>query len=90
MPSRAETRVRVEQILRGVVIVALAVMLWQSLHQRSRTGGQTMIARGISGKALSEWSALAKAPDGIHAQLDSMPSKIERAWLAASLEQEAP
>jgi hypothetical protein len=76
-------RVRIEQVLRGTVIVVLAVMLWQSLRQQHGVGGRTVTARGISGKALAEWSALAKAPDAIQVRFDSMPSKIERAWLGA-------
>jgi hypothetical protein len=83
MPSRAETRARVEQVLRGIVIVVLALMLWQSLHERVDTGGRTVSARGIGRAALADWSALARAPGGIHVQLDNVPSKIERAWLGA-------
>jgi len=82
MPSRAEMRVRAEQVLRGVVIATLAVMLWQSLSPDSKSGGQRLSARGVSG-ALAKWSALAKAPSGIHVQLDSVPSALERSWLGA-------
>lgn len=66
-----------------MVIVVLAVMLWQSLHVQSDSGGQTVSARGVGRGALAEWSALAKAPARIHVQLDSVPSKNERAWLGA-------
>jgi hypothetical protein len=83
MLSRAEVRVRIEQVLRGIVIVALAAMLWQSLHERSDSGGRAVNARGIGRATLSNWSSFAKAPGGIHVQLDSVPSKIERAWLGA-------
>ena len=83
MPSRAEVRVRLEHVLRGIVIAALAVMLWQSLHQRADSGGQFVSARGTNGNALARWSALAKSPGRIHVQLDSVPSTIERAWLGA-------
>jgi hypothetical protein len=76
-------RVRIEHVLRGIVIVALAVMLWQSLHEQSDGGGRTLTSRGISGGALAKWSALAKAPERIQVQLDSVPSKIERSWLGA-------
>jgi hypothetical protein len=82
MPSRAEMRVRLEQVLRGIVIAALAVMLWQSLSPERNSGGQRLSARGVSG-ALAKWSALAKAPSGIHVQLDSLPSPLERSWLGA-------
>ena len=83
MPSRAETRVRVEQLLHAIVIVVLAVMLWQSLREQSKPGARTVSARGIGRRVLAEWSALAKAPATIHVQLDSIPSRIERAWLGA-------
>ena len=82
MPSRAEMRVRLEHALRAIVIAALAVMLWQSLSPEGSSGGQRLSARGVSG-ALAKWSALAKAPSGIHVRLDSMPSPLERAWLRA-------
>jgi hypothetical protein len=76
-------RVRVEHVLRGIVIVVLAAMLWQSLHEQVDFGGRAVSARGVGRSALVEWSALAKAPGRIHVQLDSVPSKIERAWLSA-------
>ncbi|HMG95420.1 MAG TPA: hypothetical protein VK565_03915 [Gemmatimonadaceae bacterium] len=82
MPSRAEMRVRFEQILRGIVIAALGVMLWQSLFKQSNPPGQRLTARSVSG-ALAKWSALAQAPSGIHVQLDSVPSALERSWLGA-------
>jgi hypothetical protein len=83
MPSRAEMRARVEHVLRAFVIAVLAVMLWQSLHEQTNSGGQTVSARGIGCDALAEWSGTAKAPRRIHVQLDSVPSTIERAWLGA-------
>ncbi len=75
-------RARFEQVLRGVALAVLAVMLWQSLHPRSGSGGQRVSSRGVSG-ALAKWSALAKAPGGIHVQLDSVPLPLERWWLGA-------
>lgn len=83
MPSRVEMRVRGEQVLRGIVIVVLAVMLWQSLHDQSDSGGRTVSARGIGRATLSNWSSFGKAPARIQLQLDSVPSNIERAWLGA-------
>lgn len=82
MPSRAELRVRLEHVLRGVVIVVLAVLLWQSLHDGSDSGRQSVSARSVR-NALVKWSALGRAPSGIHVQMDSMPSPLERAWLGA-------
>jgi hypothetical protein len=76
-------RVRVEQALRGIVITVLAVMLWQSLREHGNTDGRTVSARGIGHNAFAEWSSMPKAPATIHVQLDSVPSRIDRAWLAA-------
>jgi hypothetical protein len=76
-------RIRVEQVLRGIVIVVLAVMLWQSLDERIDSGGRPVSARGIGRATLADWSSFPKAPARIHVQLDSLPSKIERAWLGA-------
>jgi hypothetical protein len=82
MRSRAEMWVRVEQMLRVIVLAVLGVMLSQSLYDQSDSGRQRLSAHGVSG-ALGKWSALAKAPSGIHVQLDSVPSPLERAWLRA-------
>src|SRR5688572_21691030 len=84
MPSRAEMRVRLEQVLRGIVIAALAVMLWQSVQDESDTGSNPVSARGAGvGSALAKWSALAKAPGRIQVRLDNAPSPLDRAWLGA-------
>ena len=84
MPSRAEIRVRLEHVLRGIVIAVLAVMLWQSLQERSESASQAVNARGAGvGGALAKWSVLGKAPGRIHVQLDSTPSPRDRAWLGA-------
>ena len=74
-------RVRVEQLLRALVIGILTVMLWQSLGDQSGSGGQTVSARGVA--ALAKWSQLAKAPARIQVRLDSVPLPLERAWLGA-------
>jgi hypothetical protein len=83
MLSRAEMRVRVEPVLRGIVILVLAAMLWQSMHDQIDSGGRAVSAREIGRASLATWSSFSKAPGRIHVQLDSVPSKIERAWLGA-------
>src|SRR5215210_1980224 len=84
MPSRAEIRVRVERVLRAIVIASLAVMLWNSLREDSDSASKTVSARGAGVAAqLAKWSALAKAPREIHAQLDNTPPPLARAWLGA-------
>jgi hypothetical protein len=76
-------RVRVEQVLRGIVIAVLAVMLWQSLHDRVGSDALAVSARGIGRATLAGWSSFPKAPGRVRLQLDSVPSDIERAWLGA-------
>ena len=83
MPSRAEVRVRLEQVLRGIVIAALVVMLWQSLRDTTDSGVRSVKARGIGSSALGTWSSATKAPAGIQLQLDSVPPPVERGWLGA-------
>ena len=83
MPSRAEARVLFERVLRGIVIVALAVLLWQSLRDRTDFAGRSVAARGgaLSG-SLSEWS-IDPLISSIGLHLESIPPGIERAWLGA-------
>jgi hypothetical protein len=81
MLSRAEVRVRLEHVLRGIVFVVLAVMLWQSLNDQADSADRTVSARGVG--ALAKWSALASAPGRIDVHLDSVPSPVERGWLGA-------
>ncbi len=82
MPSRAEMRVLTERVLRAIVIVVLAVMLWESLRKQPDAGNPDVTARGLAG-VLPNWSTLSSAPSRIHVQLDSVPSSLERAWLRA-------
>jgi hypothetical protein len=83
MPSRAELRVRGEQVLRGIVIAVLAVMLWRSLGSARDDAPASVDNRGISGNALAKWSALATPPGTIHLRLDTVPSPVQREWLSA-------
>jgi hypothetical protein len=84
MLSRVESRVLFERVLRGVVIVALTLLLWQSLREHPHSGRQTVVARGaaVSGSLL-EWSVSPGAPQSILVQLNNVPSVSERAWLGA-------
>ena len=83
MLSRAEIRLCSEHALRVVVLAALATMFWKSFHQNADMGGRTLSARGVSTESLKKWSTQPTAPSGIQIQLDSMPSRLERKWLAA-------
>lgn len=82
MRSRAESRVWLEHALRAVVVLALAVLLWQSLREFDTTGGRAISARELDTGMLTEWSATPGAPR-IHLDLDRVPSAIERRWLIA-------
>jgi hypothetical protein len=82
MPSRAETRGRVEIVLRVISLGVIAFMLWQSLdHGRAESvlGGKTSRLQGD----LRDWTRSGIAPNRISVQLDSVPKPIERDWLAA-------
>ena len=65
------------------MIAALALMLWQSLHEQTDSSGQSVRARGVGGDVLARWSSASRAPAAIHLQLDSVPTPVERAWLSA-------
>lgn len=82
MPSRAEWRAVVEHVLRGAVIVALAVMLWQSLKATPSVPNDEIDARTLAGM-LPRWSTTATPPRRIEVALDSAPSPLERDWLRA-------
>jgi hypothetical protein len=76
-------RRRVEIVLRGVVLASLAVMLWLSLRAPSGAKGDIMDARAVGASELARWSRVPAAPERITVELNSLPSRIERAWLAA-------
>jgi len=76
-------RSRLEQTLRAIVIVALAVMLLQSLRPSTDSFRGEVHARGSARSTLARWSALSSPPARIHIQLDSVPAPYERAWLGA-------
>ena len=65
------------------MIAALALMLWQSLHEPTDSSGRSVRARGIEAGVLARWSLASRAPAAIHLQLDSVPAPVERAWLSA-------
>ena len=83
MPSRAEVRRVAERALRGVVIAVLTALLWLSLRPSEESGGGVLRSRGAIVNSLAGWSSTAKAPDRIQLQLDKVPTRVERAWLAA-------
>ena len=82
MPSRAETRARIEAVLRGTSILLIAWMLWLSLERDSPD--RIVSARSANlGAALRDWSVAGIAPDRIAVDLAGNPSPNERAWLSA-------
>lgn len=82
MPSRAELRVTMERGLRGLVIIVLALMLWQALHKQPPVTDNDVRSHGLGG-AFPRWSAAPVAPRSIHVELDSVPTLLERDWLKA-------
>jgi hypothetical protein len=82
MPSRAEVRLLVEHVLRAVVIVSLAIMLWQSLSASSGHE-RVQIRSHMTPGSLAAWSRSSNTPASIHVEVDSAPSRLERDWLAA-------
>jgi hypothetical protein len=82
MPSRAETRGRIEMALRLVSVGIIAFMLWQSLDH-GRTDSVVTGKTADLGQGLREWTRKGIAPDRISVQLDSVPSPRDRDWLAA-------
>ena len=82
MPSRAEVRVTIERILRGVSFVLLAWMLWLSIDRGSAERAVSAGSGNLSA-AVKDWSAAAIAPDRISVKLDSTPSPAVRDWLRA-------
>ena len=86
MPSRAEMRIRVEQALRAIVVVALALMFLRSLIRSNASDASStrvLNTRALGGGDLARWSVLAAAPKSIHLQIDNVPTPVERAWLGA-------
>src|SRR5512140_34040 len=82
MPSRAETRGRIETVLRAFSVGIIAFMLWQSLdHGRADfvVSGKTANLR----TGLRDWTRSGIAPNRISVELDSVPSSRDRDWLAA-------
>ena len=82
MLSRAELRVVVERVLRGVVIAALAVLLWQSVSGSAGQDRMQIRSRMAPG-SLVAWTRSPVTPSSIHLEVDSAPSRLERDWLVA-------
>jgi hypothetical protein len=76
-------RVLIERGLRGIVVVILMFLLWNSLFHKAPSAAQESVGGRPSIEALSTWSNRSTAPGKIHVQLDSIPSPVERAWLRA-------
>ena len=81
MPSRAETRSRIELAFRAVSLVVLAWMLWLSLDRGRPESSASANSATLPG-AVRDWSRAGIAPDKIVAQLDKTPSTVDRDWLA--------
>jgi hypothetical protein len=76
-------RVRIEHLLRGIVIAVLALLVWQSLGRQTGSSRPTIRSRGVGLSALAKWTLSSSVPVGIRVQLDTVPVALERAWLGA-------
>jgi hypothetical protein len=82
MPSRAERRGAAEWVLRALLVIALAVGLWRSLHASAASPmTRTADVRGLP-DALREATRAASVV-AIDLHVDSLPGAMERDWLAA-------
>jgi hypothetical protein len=81
MPSRAEIRSIIETVLSGVVIVVLAILLWNTLQRRGSSADAVYSGRGTA--SFADWTTRSKAPAQIHVSLDNTPSPLERDWMRA-------
>lgn len=82
MPSRAETRGRIELALRTVSIALIAWMLWLSLDRGERSTSASSGSVGLN-ESLRAWSVAGDPPDQIKLALTSVPSPRQRDWIAA-------
>ncbi len=82
MPSRAEVRGGIETGLRVLSIVLLVVLLWRSLDRSSARWVVSSRSANLE-SAVKDWSVAGKPPDSIVVHLDSTPSPLVGAWLAA-------
>jgi hypothetical protein len=82
MRFHADQRRRLEHSLRVIVVIALGLMLWQSSRERTAVEIRTIHRRGLGAGALAEWSTMANA-SAIHVELVRVPTRVDRAWLAA-------
>jgi hypothetical protein len=64
------------------VLVALAVLLWQSLRSNAPLSEQSVESHGLAG-VLPQWSVMDKAPTSIQVSLDRVPTRVEGDWLRA-------
>jgi hypothetical protein len=81
MPSRADIRVTLENVARGLVIGALAILLRQTLDSPSSASDRHQSGQGAG--SLAQWSKLPRAPETIHVELSAAPTPVDRDWLRA-------
>lgn len=87
MPSRADVqrapawRLGLEWALRALTIVLLALLLWRALHPRRVADVTAHASSATLDAALAAWTR--EPPDRAVVALDSVPSPLQRDWLAA-------
>ena len=83
MPSRAELRVRVEWVLRGALVVALATAFWRSIQPATTTSSTRTVAASALGQELAGVIADTRVT-ALDVAIDVMPTRADRDMLVAS------
>lgn len=81
MPSRAEVRIRIEQLLRVVVVIALIALLWRTLESTDSRQPRDVRSAHVASATLAEWTRAPGKPGTVFLELDSVPTILDRAWL---------
>ena len=82
MRSRGELRQTGEWVLRAALIALLGVALWRVLHQREPGAEWRAITSGALARTLDD-ATRGAGVGAIDLELDSLPSAVQRDWLAA-------
>ena len=82
MRSRARIRQLFESVLRIVSLGLIAWMIWLALAPRAAAPGQRTSGSRWLADSLEAWTLDPRA-ESLHVLLDTVPDRVERAWLAA-------
>ena len=82
MRSRAELRLAGEWAVRALLVALLALALWRALHE-APTGAASRVVRSRDLPRLLDESTRDARVGAIELTVDSLPTPVQRAWLAA-------